>query len=392
MICCPICKISNIKRNGKDTKTVFTKNGKKEYYIQKYLCKNMHVFRQKNAPYSYTDSFIEYVVYVYLRCLSLNTTVDIIRATYEEEILTKRQILDFIVLVGKALPTIDEVDNLLTPIRSGYIALDGVWFSYNDKEIVLLVCFDPVSFDIISARFEEDETREGYTKLLTEVIKKISPIEMKGAYGDGDNGLILSLKTLLPHVPFQLCVVHKEIRMGQLVPVKRVHNSRHFTQEQKEEIKTFQKLYRQVIYASSKKESIAARDVLGDFAKKRKQERYMKAYRSLVRNFDYTLTHFEHPGMHRDNNILECFNGILKPRLNLMKSFKKEENLDYYLKLFLLEFRFRSLKESRFEDRRGYSPLQLGDVYLPKYYNFLHFLRKQFKLSFQPNLSQLATF
>ena len=86
--------------------------------------------------------------------------------------------------------------------------------------------------------------------------------------------------------------------------------------------------------------------------------------------------------MHRDNNLLECFNGILKPRLNLMKSFKKEENLDRYLKLFLLEFRFRPLKESRFKERRNQSPLQLGDVYLPDSYNFITFLRKSFNLKF----------
>ena len=87
--------------------------------------------------------------------------------------------------------------------------------------------------------------------------------------------------------------------------------------------------------------------------------------------------------MQRDNNLLECFNGIIKPRLKLMRSFKKKENLDRYLKLFLLEYRFRPLKESAFRDRRGQSPLQLSNVYLPKYYNFITFLRTHFSLSFQ---------
>jgi len=116
-------------------------------------------------------------------------------------------------------------------------------------------------------------------------------------------------------------------------------------------------------------------------------EMFQKAYRSLAYNFDLTLTHFDNPHMERDNNLLECFNGILKPRLRLMKGFKKQENINRYLKLFLLEFRFRPLKESRFKERRGQSPLQLGDVFLPKYYNFLTFLREHFKLSYQPNIS-----
>jgi len=42
--------------------------------------------------------------------------------------------------------------------------------------------------------------------------------------------------------------------------------------------------------------------------------------------------------------------------------------------LFLLSFRFHPLKESRFDERRGKSPLEVSGVLLPKYYNFLSFL------------------
>ncbi len=390
MVFCPICGISNVRKNGIDSKDVVTKSGKKSYRVQKYRCTNMHVFR-KNVPFSFSDSFIEYVVYVYLRCLSLNTTVDIVRATYEKELLTKQLVLDFLVLVADALPTLDEIDDLFTPRRSGFIALDGVWFSFNKEEIVLLVCFDPVTFDVIAARFESDETEEGYTRLLTSAINKLGATEIKGAYGDGDRGLIASLKKLIPFVPFQLCVVHKEMRMGQFVPVKSLHTSKQFTDQQKHEIKTFQFLFREVIYAKTKDDSVAALKRLGEYVKQNPKERFLKAYRSLNRNFAYTLTHFNNPHMHRDNNLLECFNGILKPRLNLMKSFKKEENLDRYLKLFLLEFRFRPLKESRFKQRRGMTPLEGGDVYLPKYYNFLTFIRERFKLTFQPKIPPKTT-
>lgn len=341
----------------------------------------MHVFRVNN-PSTFDDSFIEHVVYVYLRCLSLNTTIDIVREMYEQDVLSKQVILDFIEKVADTLPSLSEIDEIFMPKRSGYIALDGVWFSFNDEEIVLLVCFDPVTFDVIAARFEKDETEEGYDRLLTNVINKLGAHEIKGAYGDGDNGLILSLKDLLPFVPFQLCVVHKEMRMGQLVPIKSLHNSKQLTDQQKHEMKTFQFLFREVIYAKTKDESVEALKRLEEYVKQNPKDRFQKAYRSLNRNFKYTLTHFNHVHMQRDNNLLECFNGILKPRLNLMKSFKKQENLDRYLKLFLLEFRFRPLRESRFKDRRGITPLELGDVFLPKYYNFIRFLREHFKLRF----------
>ncbi len=391
MIICSICGSDAVRKNGIDTKDVMTKSGQKTYTVQKYRCMNMHIFR-KNVPFSFSDSFIEYVVFVYLRCLSLNTTIAIIRATYEEEVLTKQQILDFLEIVSDALPTMDDIDSLFSPKRSGYIAMDGVWFSFNDKEIVLLVCFDPVTFDIIAAHWENDETGAGYERLLIAVVNKLGATNINGAYGDGDNGLLSSLKTLLPHVPFQLCVFHKELRMGEIVPVKRVHTSKVMTTRQKNEILQFQTLFRDVIYADTKEASYQALLTLEAYVKKKPgNDRFQKAYRSLQKNFPLTLTHFDHPEMGRDNNLLECFNGILKTRLSLMKSFKKQGNLDRYLKLFLLDFRFRRLKESRVAYRRGQTPLQLGDVYLPRYYNFITFLRTHFKLTFQPNLPKKTT-
>lgn len=381
MIFCPKCNESSVKKSGVVKKKVMTKSGKKSTSYQAYRCAKNHYFTiAKGSVFS--DSFIETVVYIYLRCLSLNTTVDIIRMFYEEDILSKGQVLDFIEIVADKLPTLEDFDEIYTPRRSGFVALDGTWFSFNDEQVVLLVAFDPVSFDIIAATFEQDETEDGYTKLLTMVINKLGIHSIKGIYGDGDKGLLSSLKKLIPFVPFQLCVVHKELRMVQLVPVKSLHHSKHFTDQQKHEIKTFQFLFREVIYAKTKDESVKALERLGKYVKQNPQERFLKAYRSLNKNFHLTLTHFTHPEMQRDNNLLECFNGIIKPRLNLMKSFKKKENLDRYLKLFLLEYRFRPLKESAFKDRRGSSPLQLGDVFLPDSYNFITFLRKSFNLKF----------
>lgn len=359
------------------------KAGKKTQRIQTYKCDNGHKFRL-NTFSAFDNSFIEYVVYIYLRCLSLNTTVDIIRATYEEEILSKGQVLDFIECVADALPTLDEVDLSLSPLRSGFLAVDGVWFQYGDEEIVLLVAFDPITFDVIAALWQKAENYEGYKILLKKVLEKLPKENIKGIYGDGDLGLLQALKEHLPNVPFQLCVVHKELRMGMLVPVKSVNISRRMSEEKKTEIKQFQQLYRSCIYASSKQEAKQNLMLLKDYVATSPYEMFKKAYRSLTYNFDLTLTHFDNPHMERDNNLLECFNGILKPRLTLMKGFKKKDNISRYLKLFLLEFRFRPLKESRFKNRRGQSPLEVGEVYLPKYYNFITFLREQFKLNFTP--------
>ncbi len=362
-------------------KEVMRKQGKKKVIQQAYRCENGHYFRVGNHG-MFDDSFVETVVYIYLRCLSFNITVDIVRMFYEEDVVSKRQVLDFIEIVADKLPDLDEIDAIYEPKRSGFIAVDGVWFSYNAEEIVLLVAFDPVSFDIISALWQTDETYEGYKKLVAGVIQKIPKENMQGVYGDGDTGLLKALNELLPQIPFQLCVVHKELKMGKTVPVKSVGISKRMSDEKKEAIKKFQILFRNCIYAKTKEEALLSLKTVKDYAYASSEDMFLRAYRSLASNFTSTLTHFDYPGMQRDNNLLECFNGIIKPRLKLMKSFKKKDNLDRYLKLFLLEFRFRPLKESSFKERRGQTPLQLGDVFLPTYYNFITFLRKSFNLKF----------
>ncbi len=378
---CPVCASGDIKKDGFIERKVMRKNGREIVKIQAYRCENGHFFKGSSLG-TFDDSFIEYVVYVYLRCLSLNTTVDIVRAMYEEDVLTKMQVLRFIEDVADALPTLDDIDRLFTPKRSGFIAMDGVWFQHGDDEIVLLVAFDPVSFDIITTLWQTEENYAGYKTLLQNVLEKIPKEKIIGVYGDGDLGLLQALKELLPTIPFQLCVVHKELRMGMLVPVKRVNNSRLMDQQKKDEIKKFQQLYRSCIYADSKNEARKNLVALKEYVTNSPYEMFRKAYRSLAYNFDLTLTHFDHPHMERDNNLLECFNGILKPRLRLMKGFKKKENISRYLKLFLLEFRFRPLKESRFKERRNQSPLELGEVYMTKYYNFISFLRIHLNLHF----------
>lgn len=364
-------------------KKIMSKTGKKIRKIQSYRCEEGHFFQLRDVS-PWTDSFVELIVFIYLNCLSLNTTISIARAVYDVETLSKQIILDFIEQVADEVPGVDGIDQLFHPKRSGYLALDGVWFKFRGMEIVLLVCFDPETFDIISATWSLTEDEVAYTKLLQKVIKKIKIQDIKGVYADGDKGLIKALRDNIPLAPFQLCIVHKEMRMGQLVPVKSINVSKQMSDKVKAEVKEFQEKFRSVIYAESKTESLLALEELKTYTDSSSQESFKKAYRSLKTNFKYTLTHFDHPGMMRDNNLIECFNGIIKPRLRLMKGFKKYENLDRYLKLFLLDYRFHPLKESRLKERRGLSPLQCAGVALPPINNFLTFLRESFNLNFLP--------
>ena len=88
MISCLICGSSTVRKNGIIKREIMTKKGKVQKRIQAYRCNNGHYF-SFNKKGAWDVSFIESVVYIYLRCLSLNTTIDIVRMIYEEDLLTK---------------------------------------------------------------------------------------------------------------------------------------------------------------------------------------------------------------------------------------------------------------------------------------------------------------
>ena len=106
-------------------------------------------------------------------------------------------------------------------------------------------------------------------------------------------------------------------------------------------------------------------------------------YRILKDNFNLTLTHYDYPHMARDNNLIECFNSIISRKLDLFKGFKKDGNIDRYLKLIFLDYRFHELTESRFAYRRDQAPLELAQANLPAYYNFIKMLRETLNLNFE---------
>lgn len=123
MIPCPTYSSIIGKKNGIVEKEVMKKQGRKKVIQQAFRCENGHYFKIGSHG-AFDDSFIETVVYIYLRCLSFNTTVDIIRMFYEEEILSKMQVLDFLETVADKLPSLDEIDVIYEPKRSGFIALE----------------------------------------------------------------------------------------------------------------------------------------------------------------------------------------------------------------------------------------------------------------------------
>lgn len=383
MVFCPLCGSPPQKRNGRIFVEKMTKYGLKKVSYQKYLCQNGHNFDVNPSSSQFANSFIEHVVIIYLRSLSLNTTVDLIRIYFEKDILTKQTVLVFVEKVADCLPTIDDIDGLYHPARSGYLAMDGVWFKYRGRNFVLLIIFDPETFDLVSYGVFDKECYTSYQNLIDKTKLKLRDTVIKGLYCDGDRGLIKALKLNFPHTPIQVCVVHKEFRLGQILPFKRAYTGKTLDKVFRQKVVFFKEKAEAIIYAKTKKEAEENLEKLQDFMKNEKEEKLKKAYGSLKYNFKYILTHFDYPDMERDNNIIEGFNSIIKRRLKLLKGFKKPVNIGRYIKLILLDYRFHELVESGDKERRGKTPLELAGVILPEYYNFIKFLRESLSLNFE---------
>lgn len=380
---CPVCGLERYQKRGKIKVEKMTKDGIKIFEYQAYRCFNNHFFSENTHQAKFTNSFIEYAVICYLRSFSLNTTIDFLRIQYEKDVLSKQKLLEFIVTVADRLPDLDDIDNLLHPKRSGYLAFDGVWYKYRGLSFVLLIIFDPVTFDIISYCISERETFNSYQRLIQKALPKLETIKVKGLYGDGDRGLIKALKLYFPNTPIQVCVVHKEFRLGQLLPFKRAYIGKTLTWKFKQKVILFKETVESILYAESKEKVQEQLEVLKKFMEKEKDEKFHKAFASLRYNFKYILTHFDHPDMERDNNIIEGFNSIISRRLRLLKGFKKPANIERYIKLILLDYRFHEFVESRFVKRRNKTPLELAGVTLSSYYNFIKLLRESLNLNFE---------
>ena len=320
----------------------------------------------------YTVKVIEYVTYMYLRSLSFNQVNAILRSFYERDVFTKAQLIGHIEQLADRIPDHQAISRWLKPKRSGYYALDGTWLKYRGENIVLLILFDVETLDTVAYHVADDETEESYTALIQTAWPEIS-VGIKGLYGDGDLGLMAAIEKLCPGVPFQLCVFHKYARVGQLIPFKYSKNA--LDREIKERVEL-------VLFAESKDAATNALHELELFAKEHNgYGKLNKAIEVLHYNFELLLTHFDHPEMSPYNNVLEGFNSVLQRRIWLMKGFKKDINIDRWIKLLLLDWRFHVLKESTFDNRRGKMPLELAGVTLPKIYNWLTFVRKNYKKS-----------
>lgn len=318
---------------------------------------------------------IEYSTFMYLRSMSFNKLIEGLSAFYDKKnIIEKETLLIHMEEFSDTLPSCEQVTEYFKPFRSGFYAWDGTWIKLNGENLVILVCFDVFTLDVLGYVIADDETYESYKELINKINKSESDIlaNAKGFFADGEPSLIKHFKKDYSHVPFQLCVFHKYSRIGQLLPFKRA--------EGKDlEIKA---RVEKILFAPTKESALSALKELRDYASEHKQNKKLQEVIGILkRNFEFLLTHYDNPEMSPYNNVLEGFNDTIKRKTNLMKGFKKAENVERWIKLIILDYRFHEIRSSSFKDRNGKSPLELANVSFPEHANWIKMLRKEFRIA-----------
>ena len=312
---------------------------------------------------------MEQAAFMYLRALSFQSIVDILRSWFNEDVFTKDILIDHIERLTDGIPEHEEVTQWLRPKRSGLYALDGTWMKLNGTDFVLLILLDVMTLDVVAWRVAIDETAESYAALIDQALDEIQG-SVKGFFCDGDPGLLKVLRATFPETPIQLCVFHKYARAGQIIPF--THTRTPLDREIKARVE-------RVLFAPTKETAMEELIQLQRYALEHQEyDKLKKIVGVLKRNFDLLLTHYDNPEMSPYNNTLEGFNYLVKRKTRLMKGFKKVDNIHRWLKLILLDWRFHPLMSSEFPDRRGKSPLELAGCELPKIRNWMTFIRKHF--------------
>src|SRR3989339_1747161 len=86
---CPKCNLKSVRKSGRIRVEKATRTNLQSFYFQAYRCMNNHLFIPNNNQSSFTNSFVEYVVTLYLHSLSLNSVIQIVRVQFEKDILSK---------------------------------------------------------------------------------------------------------------------------------------------------------------------------------------------------------------------------------------------------------------------------------------------------------------
>jgi transposase-like protein len=291
-----------------------------------------------------------------------------------------------------------EVAEQLKPQWSGWLFADGKTIRVKGEKYCLLIGVD-LTRDIVHGLLAEGEFRSGWKQFFQELKEKIG-YPLRGLTSDMDEDLEWGFRQVYEREPHQYCVKHmaqeidkqtdyaaikkklKKLReqLDELTILASQKGKAWAQQRQKkieriqQDLKKMAKDHKQelelrdlaqaFIYAKNKKEALKA------FKKMMKKQRCFKKeglgrlIQTLKKRKEGFLARFDHPQMHRTNNIAENTIRQIERRLKTIEGFQGSGTAGRYLNLLITYLPFKPFTDCRKKNKHqnGKSRLQLAGV------------------------------
>ena len=270
--------------------------------------------------------------------------------------VSSKTVLSWVNYFGEHTKSPIEIAQELKPRWSGILGVDGKPIKISGTEAVLLIAvdigtMDAFFFDLVAAEDEENALK------FFRIIKEVFKYPVQAVVSDLGKGRVFVnlVERIFPYVPHQACVIHFSRYVDIKLPKSKKSKYHQLNEYLRQHINHI--LFTQC-YNDADELLIRLRNIEHLFGAKYHHE----IIKSLRNNFDLLTTHFFHPELPRDNNVVENIIKQLNSKLYHMHGFKKMENAYNFLKLWFCAYRIRLFTSSSYPHRNGQCPLSLAGV------------------------------
>ncbi len=302
-----------------------------------------------------------------------------------------------VVEAGRNAKTSLEIARELLPWWSGYLVVDGKSVKVSRGELSWFLGLDAGSRDLVYEKLLEGENRYDlltYFRFLRDELR----YKVKGVVSDLNPDIGWAIGQVWPAAAHQVCTTHMLRWVDHLLDYRAVLKRLRRREGKVEEL--LERLRRRpgpgrrnlladlkdakaklalaarraratlwlrgkvedFLLAGSKREALAFYEEM-----RRRRWRYRgvgarKALHSLEIHKEQLLTHFDHPRLPRNTNLLENVIRNFERRLKTVESFRRKETAEGYLRLMGIQYRCTPFTDCRGSNqaKNGKSPLALA--------------------------------
>lgn len=330
--------------------------------IQRYRCTSCgHPFTAPRTDARFSDAVIAEIVWEW----SCKRSVRNVKTSTRFGRISKDAVLGLVVAAGRALPPLGAVSRALGIQWSGRFALDGIFGKVAGTSVVVLICSDLVSLDVVAYGIYDTERYASWADFLQQLRALLADqLDPQFFVSDGKRGLHQALSEVFHRTPRQLCTAHKLRRVFQIIP--RIRGDAYD--------QMIAHIAARAILAPDAREFRVYVSLLIQFRKDpfhgRRSEAHQRKLAKVIGALRFQQhqlhTRYRQPDLigddHTTNSHEGSINGFLKERFRLMRGFKAPDHVEPIVRLLITYYRFHRFTSSRYPERNGLRPIELNVI------------------------------